>query len=75
MPPEVSWGKKPRNESSSLATQMDAFVGGKKTKRLNIIIPSELHTRVKAGCAIEGRDMTSILIEMLEKRFPRQLDL
>ncbi|MCY3759029.1 MAG: plasmid partition protein ParG [Acidobacteria bacterium] len=75
MPPEVSWGKRPRNQSSALANQMDAFVGARKTKRLNIIIPTELHTRVKAGCAIEGRDMTSILIEMLEKRFPRQIDL
>ena len=75
MPPEVNWGKKPRDERSSMASQMDAFVGARKTKRLNIIVPSELHTRVKAGCAIEGRDMTSILIEMLEKRFPKNLDL
>ena len=66
----VKWGKKSRNASNSLTKQMDAFVGTTKTKRLNIILPAELHTRVKAACAIEGRDMTSILIELLEKRFP-----
>ena len=43
-----------------------------KTKRLNAEIPTALHARVKSGCALEGRDMTQVVIELLEQRFPPQ---
>ncbi len=72
--PSVNWGQRP---SKKAATQqpiaLDNFVNlskGKATKRLNLNIPASLHARIKAQCAIEGRDMTQALIELLESRFP-----
>jgi hypothetical protein len=38
--------------------------------RLNCIIPADLHRRVKVGCATEGVNMTDVVIEFLEGRFP-----
>lgn len=65
----ANWGKKPRLEK---ANTLDEFVApGKKTKRLNADIPLDLHIRVKAGCALEGKDITSVIIELLEARFPK----
>jgi hypothetical protein len=40
------------------------------TTRLNCLIPSALHRRVKAACATEGISMTDIVVEFLEERFP-----
>ncbi len=44
--------------------------GQRETKRLNADMPAALHARVKASCAREGRNMTHVLIELLEERFP-----
>lgn len=75
----ASWGAKPSKKiqqapAAAAAAALDAFVGGdskaKLTKRLNADIPIGLHARVKAGCALEGREMTDVLIELLEQRFP-----
>ena len=68
------WGVKPR-----LTTRMlDTFVGGKREtrragelKRLNAMIPAALHQRMKVACAQAGTDMTTVLIELLEERFPK----
>jgi len=38
--------------------------------RLSIDLPSELHWRVKTGCAREGVKMAALVREMLEERFP-----
>jgi ParG protein len=72
-----SWGQKPSRKIQTQPTSraaLDAFVNSKKakgaTKRLNADIPAALHARVKAGCALEGRDITEVLIELLEARFP-----
>ncbi len=57
------------------AADIDRLVTGQKpvmTRRLNLNIPVTLHTRIKAQCAIEGRDMTEALIEMLEARYPEK---
>jgi hypothetical protein len=40
------------------------------TTRLNCLIPSALHKRVKAACATEGVSMTDVVVEFLEARFP-----
>lgn len=68
-PPGV-WGKKPVPK----APDLDKFVRGGASKgettRLNANIPTELHKRVKAQCALDGLDMTKVLIELLEQRFP-----
>lgn len=71
----VSWGKRPSKKTAQQpnASALDGFVNPAKdklTKRLNADIPAALHARVKSGCALEGRDITEVLIELLEKRFP-----
>lgn len=73
---KASWGSRPSgNPDRAAPRKIDDFVKGggrSETKRLNAYIPADLHARVKAGCALEGRDMTAVLIELLEQRFPRQ---
>jgi hypothetical protein len=73
---QVNWGKKPADKKSiTPASDLDSLVMGTKavqTRRLNLNIPATLHARIKAQCAIEGRDMTEALIEMLEAKFPER---
>lgn len=72
----VSWGQRPSKKSDAAAPSknaLDSFVNPSKekaAKRLNLNIPATLHARIKAQCALEGRDMTEALIEILEARFP-----
>ena len=76
MPPP-KWGSRPARGSRKKADALDAFVRARdegKTKRLNAEIPAALHARVKSRCALEGRDMTQVVIELLEKRFPAEGD-
>ena len=71
-----NWGVKPR----SAAQTLDTFVGGAEErkgkrvggehKRLNAMIPAGLHQRMKVACVQAGTDMTTVLIELLEERFP-----
>lgn len=75
----VKWGKRPSQkveEQKPAAKALDSFVNpagaAKLTKRLNADIPASLHARVKAGCAMEGRDITEVLIELLDSRFPNK---
>lgn len=73
---QASWGKRPSKQTTpqtSGVAALDSFVNppeGKPAKRLNADIPAALHARVKAGCALEGKDITAVLIELLESRFP-----
>jgi len=73
---QVNWGKKPADKKAVVpATTLDNLVMGQKTvqtRRLNLNIPASLHTRIKAQCAMEGRDMTEALIEILEARYPER---
>ena len=74
MPPP-DWGSRPARGPKNRTDSLDAFVRAQdegKTKRLNAEIPAALHARVKSGCALEGRDMTQVVIELLEQRFPAQ---
>ena len=72
MPP-TKWGIRPGRTPERKAGSLNAFVRARReTKRLNADIPAALHVRVKAGCALEGRDMTEVLIELLEQRFPEK---
>ena len=70
------WGVKPR----STTRMLDTFVSGSgkretrrggELKRLNAMIPAALHQRMKVACAQAGTDMTTVLIELLEERFPK----
>jgi hypothetical protein len=71
--PSVNWGQRPSKKTAAQQTDaLDSFVNlskDKATKRLNLNIPARLHARIKAQCAMEGRDMTQALIELLESRF------
>ena len=69
MPQAKSWGKNPRKNPEPVT--LDTFVKGGERKHLNLSLPAELHTRIKVRCAVEGRDMTSVVLEVLEERFPR----
>ncbi len=67
----------PKPSSKNPTTSLDAFVGlssepsaSEKMKRLTIDIPESLHRRVKAGCAVRGIEMASLMREFLEKEFP-----
>ena len=70
---QVNWGTKPADKKAVVpAPTLDNLVLGQKTaqtRRLNLNIPASLHTRIKAQCAMEGRDMTEALIEILEARY------
>ncbi len=73
--PAVNWGTRPSKKTATPteASALDKFVNpesNKSSKRLNAQIPADLHARIKAQCAMEGRDMTEVLIELLEARFP-----
>jgi predicted HicB family RNase H-like nuclease len=73
MPEITKWGKRPTNKPANIAASMDEFVTGKSEKpaRLNFVIPTELHKRVKAACASQGVSMTDVVVEFLETRFPK----
>jgi hypothetical protein len=50
---------------------VDKFVSGKaRTKRLNVEIPASLHARMKARCALDGREIRDVVTELLLQRFP-----
>lgn len=40
-------------------------------KRLTVIVPDELHTRLKIACTLEGKDMTSVVTKMVEEYVER----
>ena len=70
----AKWGKRPTKKAREAASPaaLDRFVNpgrDQKLTRLNLGIPSTLHARIKAQCALEGRSMTDVLLEMLEARF------
>ena len=70
--PKPNWGSRPARREPD---QLDGFVAGgdrPRTKRLNADIPADLHARAKAGCALEGRNLTAVLVELLEQRFPKR---
>ena len=53
---------------------LDKFVSGGKveTARLNVEIPKVLRARVKSRCALEGREIKDVVIELLVQRFPEE---
>ncbi len=67
------WGARP-GRKPTVGAKVDAFVRQSATEpataRLHARIPVDLHRRCKAGCALEGRTLSAVLIELLEQRFP-----
>lgn len=69
------WGSRPSKKAAAAGqgiADLDKFVSGEKgdTVRLNVEIPKALRARVKAGCALEGREIKDVVTELLEQRFP-----
>ena len=75
----TSWGQRPSSKKAPsggpAVADLDKFVSGGKeeTARLNVEIPKALRARVKARCAMEGREMKDVVTELLEKRFPEEV--
>lgn len=75
MPNAASWGKRPTSKpaATDAVPSIEQFVSGAgKPVRLNVLIPEELHKRVKSACAIERVSMTDVVVELLEARFPKK---
>lgn len=36
-------------------------------KKLQVNIPEELHTRLKIACTLEGKDMTEVILRLVEE--------
>lgn len=71
----ASWGQRPSTKkavAAPAASDLDNFVSGGKarTKRLNVEIPATLHARLKARCALDGREIRDVVTELLLERFP-----
>jgi hypothetical protein len=71
-----SWGASPSKKSVAAApgavATLDKFVNGGKeeTVRLNVEVSKALRARVKVRCAMEGREIKDVVIELLQQRFP-----
>lgn len=70
-----NWGQRPSTKKAVTepgVADLDKFVSGGKqeTARLNVEIPKSLRARVKARCAMEGREIKDVVTELLEQRFP-----
>ena len=70
----------PKPQSRNQTVAVDEWVnagaakaggGDEPIKRLTIDVPVSLHTRMKAGCAMQGLNMADVVRDMLEKRFPK----
>jgi hypothetical protein len=72
----TSWGSRPSKKNTAAApatvATLDKFVNGgqEETARLNVEIPKALRARVKARCAMEGREIKDVVTELLQQRFP-----
>jgi hypothetical protein len=71
------WGDRPSTKKAPVVpnpADLDKFVSGgagkEETARLNVEIPKALRARVKSRCALEGREIKDVVIELLQQRFP-----
>ncbi len=44
-------------------------ISGVSTTRLSIELPSDLHARIKADCALKKRKMVDVFRELIEREF------
>lgn len=73
---KVSIGGKPSAKKSAEDTAVDVWVGSRSQeahkepmKRLTIDIPADLHTKLKADCAMRGRKMADEIRELLMDKY------
>lgn len=67
---------KPKNDITERANQAASYAESKhksvdgETKRLNVILPMDLHVRFHRYAVDSRKTMTEILIELLERELP-----
>ncbi|PAU74062.1 hypothetical protein [Halomonas salipaludis] len=73
---KVSIGGKPSAKKAADDTAADAWVGSRTQdapkepmKRLTIDIPAELHSKLKADCAMRGRKMADEVRDLLTEKY------
>lgn len=73
---KISIGSKPSARKTADDTAVDSWVGSRSPevtkapmKRLTIDISAELHTKLKADCALRGRKMTDEVRELLMEKY------
>ena len=56
---------------------MPAKVAGAKTTRMNLNVPTDLHQQFKVSTVVQGKDMTTVILEFLkqyvDKHYPKEL--
>ncbi len=56
---------------------MPSKVAGDKTTRMNLNVPSKLHHAFKITTVVQGKDMTTVLIDFIQqyvdKHYPKDL--
>ena len=54
-----------------------AKVAGVKVTRMNLNVPADLHNQFKIATVIQGKDMTTVLIDFIQqyvgKHYPKNL--
>lgn len=73
---KVAIGGKPSASKAIDDKSVDAWIGSRQqevakvpTKRLTIDIPADLHARLKAECAMNGRKMVDEIRELLQEKY------
>jgi len=73
---KISFASKPSAKKLTTDTAVDAWVDTRKQevpkepmKRLTIDIPAELHSQLKADCAMKGRKMADEIRELLVQKY------
>lgn len=73
---KISFSSKPSAKNSPTKTAVDTWVDARTPeapkepmKRLTIDIPAELHSQLKADCAMKGRKMADEVRELLINKY------
>lgn len=45
-------------------------IGSGPTKRLTVDVPADLHKRIKVDCAATGRQISDVVRELLDQKYP-----
>lgn len=71
MTKEVTFGSRPKAKATKPET-LEEWAGDEpKKKRITFDVPPELHGRIKAVSAIRGVTIKDLVIELLEREFPK----
>lgn len=71
-PKQVKIVPRPSKAKPSKLEDADAWVKSRtaeKSKRLTIDVPAELHSRLKAACALRGAKMADEIRALLEREY------